>query len=101
MAKTCSVENCGKKATAKGLCPTHYQAQRRLETTGKRPQRAAKGDVDTALLLRLSDTLKEQIKALAEQEGVSVAVWVRKALEAQVLRITWENLQKKKEKRDT
>jgi predicted HicB family RNase H-like nuclease len=44
------------------------------------PKRAPKGSIDSALLLRLPDDLREPAERKARKHGVSLSEWIRRAM---------------------
>ena len=47
-----------------------------------KPKRAPKGSIDSAILLRLPADLRERMVKAAAAEGLSIAEWVRRAIQA-------------------
>jgi predicted HicB family RNase H-like nuclease len=76
--KTCS--ECGKPWVAKGLCPTHYQNQRR-RALGAKPRPGGKMVKRT---FRIPKAFKRVAAHLAKEEGLSLSEWVRQAVEQAV-----------------
>lgn len=77
----CSAPGCAKEARAKGLCTTHYQADRRdIPPERKRLQ----GETATLAPLTVPADWPERIAKAAKRDGCTVAEWVRRAIAAKL-----------------
>lgn len=75
---TCTFDGCGRPAQAKGLCPGHYQQQRRQEEL--KPLGTPKGESVLELVnFKAPPDLIENAKADAKREGIEPSEWWRRA----------------------
>jgi hypothetical protein len=75
----CSVDECGKPARAAGLCPTHYQRQRR----GKALEAPLRGEVAplAPVSFRASAAVLEALEAEASARQLEKSDVIREVLE--------------------
>lgn len=78
MAGTCTFDGCDRPVQARGLCPGHYQQQRRGEDP--KPLGTAKGESVLEIVnFKAQPDLIEGAKRDADREGIEPSEWWRRA----------------------
>lgn len=80
--KTCKVAGCTKAARARGMCTTHYRRWRREGDLEAPVQERNADDPMSNYTVRLPDSLRAAVEAMAAKAGRDMGAEVRAALEA-------------------
>lgn len=75
---TCTFDGCDRPAQAKGLCPGHYQQQRRDERLEPLKFERGQGEGEKVRFTAPAE-LKDAVEADAKVEGVEPSEWWRRA----------------------